>query len=70
MSVQVDWARIPINIKSTNKSKLVELLNYLKEKGLKKHSIIMPNRESGGYLFFIYDNINKKDLDKWITEGE
>lgn len=68
MPIQVDWTRIPISVESNDKSELNDLLNYLKKKGLRKHSIIMPNRESEGHLFFIYDNINKQDIDAWKEE--
>jgi len=70
MSIDVDWGRIPISIRSENNTELTQFLNYLKKKGLKKHSIIMPDREHGGFIFFNYEKMEKNILEKWIKEGE
>ena len=70
MSIDVDWGRNPISIKSSNKEDLVNLLAFLKEKGLKKHSIIMSDRVSGGFLFFVYGKLDKNVINKWKLEGE
>jgi hypothetical protein len=70
MPIDVDWGRIPISIRSEVNSELSQFLNYLKKDGLKKHSIIMPDREHGGYIFFIYEKIEENTLEKWNKEGE
>ena len=57
MAISVDWVRIPINVRSEKLEELKKLLEYLNKKGLKKHSIIMPDREEGGFIFFIYEKI-------------
>ena len=68
MPIDVDWGRIPISIRSEVNSELSQFLNYLKKKGLKKHSIIMPDREQGGFIFFIYEKIEENTLEKWNKE--
>jgi len=70
MPIQVDWGTVPISIKCTVKDDLINFLSYLNKKGLKKHSIIMPNRESGGFTFLIYENIRKDIVENYIKEGE
>ena len=70
MPIDVDWDRIPISIRSGSNTELSEFLNYLKKKGLKKHSIIMPDREHGGSIFFIYEKLEQNILEKWIKDGE
>ena len=70
MPIQVDWDRNPISIRCEDKSKLSILLIFLKEKGIKKHSIIMPDRENGGFLFFVYGKLEKSIIEKWNSEGE
>ncbi len=70
MPIDVDWGRIPISIRSKVNCELSQFLNYLKKNGLKKHSIIMPDREHSGFIFFIYENIEEDTLEKWNKEGE
>jgi len=70
MPIHVDWGRNPISIKSLNKDELNDLLVFLRENGLKKHSIIMPDRESGGFLFFVYGKLEESFIEKWKSEGE
>ncbi len=70
MPINVDWGRIPISIRSDNNSELVKFLKNLNKNGLKKHSIIMPDRENGGFIFFIYEHMEESILKKWIEKGE
>lgn len=54
MSINIDWLASPVVVKSDNKNELIDFLDFLSNRGIKKHSIIMEDRESGGFLFFIY----------------
>ena len=55
MPVRIDWDRHPVSIHSEDKSELEDLIEYLKTKhSIRKRSIIMDDRESGGFLFFVY----------------
>ncbi len=69
MTISVDWGRNPISIKSSNKENLTSLLAFLKKNGLKKHSIVMSDRESGGFLFFVYGKLEESMIEKWKLEG-
>ncbi len=65
MPVRIDWDRQPISVHSHDKLELQNLIEFLKIKHLvRKRSIIMDDRESGGYLFFIYQPCDPS----WIYE--
>ena len=70
MPIQVDWGTVPISIKCPIKDELIQFLSFLNNNGLKKHSIIMPDRESGGFTFLIYESIRKEIVENYIKEGE
>lgn len=55
MSLRVDWDRQPVSVHSTEASVLEALILYLRNShNVRKRSIVMPDRENGGFLFFIY----------------
>ena len=55
MSVRVDWNRHPVSVHSEDKEELERLVNFLKLKySIRKRSLVMEDREEGGYLFFLY----------------
>ena len=65
MPVRIDWDRQPVSIHSDDKSELESLIDFLKTKhSIRKRSIIMDDRESGGFLFFIYQPCDPR----WIAE--
>ncbi len=65
MPVRIDWNRQPVSIHSDNRQELDELIQYLKKKySIRKRSIIMQDRENGGFLFFIYQPCDPR----WIVE--
>ncbi len=65
MPVRIDWNRQPVSIHSDNRQELDELIQYLKNKhSIRKRSIIMQDRENGGFLFFIYQPCDPR----WIVE--
>ena len=70
MSIQIDWARNPISVKSQDLERLSIFLNFLKSNGVKKHSILMPDRETSGHIFFIYENIDQNIMEKWNKERD
>ena len=65
MSIQIDWARNPISVKSQVRSELDDFLNFLNELGIRKHSIIMPDRETKGHILFIYQKVDEEIIEKW-----
>lgn len=55
MSIRVDWDRQPVSVHSDNAAVLERLILFLRNQhNVKKRSLVMPDREEGGYLFFIY----------------
>ena len=65
MPVRVDWDRQPVSIHSDDKDELERLIEFLKVRfSIRKRSIVMPDRESGGFLFFVYQPCDPR----WITE--
>ena len=65
MPVRIDWDRHPVSIHSEDKSELEDLIEFLKTKhSIRKRSIIMEDRESGGFLFFVYQPCDPR----WIVE--
>ena len=65
MPVPIDWDRQPVSIHSDDMAELESLIVYLKTKhSIRKRSIIMKDRESGGFLFFIYQPCDPR----WIAE--
>ena len=65
MSIQIDWARDPISVKSQVKLDLEVFLNFLNELGIRKHSIIMSDRETKGHILFIYQKVDEEIIEKW-----
>jgi len=65
MPVRIDWDRQPVSVHGDDKEELQSLIDFLKVKhSIRKRSIIMTDRESGGYLFFIYQPCDPR----WIHE--
>ena len=65
MPVRIDWDRHPVSVHCEDKSELENLIEFLKTKySIRKRSIIMDDRESAGYLFFLYQPCDPR----WIAE--
>ena len=65
MPVRVDWDRQPVSIHSEDKFELEQLIVFLKNKhSIRKRSIVMADKESGGFLFFVYQPCDPR----WIIE--
>ena len=65
MAVRVDWDRQPVSIHSEDKFELEQLIVFLKNKhSIRKRSIVMADKESGGFLFFVYQPCDPR----WIVE--
>lgn len=65
MPVRVDWDRQPVSIHSEDKFELEQLIDFLKNKhSIRKRSIVMADKEAGGFLFFVYQPCDPR----WIVE--
>jgi hypothetical protein len=65
VSVRVDWNRNPVSVHSEDKEELELLVNFLKSKySIRKRSLVMEDREEGGFLFFLYQPCDPR----WVLE--
>ena len=66
MAVRVYWKRTPISVHHPNRRVLESLILYLRNvHGLLKRSIVMLDREEGGFLFFIYQPCDPRWILAW-----
>ncbi|MDG1539483.1 MAG: hypothetical protein P8Q40_06105 [Candidatus Poseidonia sp.] len=55
MPVRVKWDRMPVSVHSEDREELESLILHLKHQhNVRKRSLVMDDREEGGYLFFLY----------------
>lgn len=55
LPLRVDWERQPVSVHSEDAALLERLILFLRNQhNVRKRSIVMPDREEGGHLFFIY----------------
>jgi hypothetical protein len=65
--VRVNWDRTPVSVHHDSKDVLEALILHLKNiHGIRKRSLVMQDREEGGFLFFLYQPCNPR----WILEYE
>ncbi|MAY04576.1 MAG: hypothetical protein CMB25_03110 [Euryarchaeota archaeon] len=65
MPIRVDWNRTPVSVHSPTSEPLERLILYLRNTyNVRRRSLVMPDREQGGYLFFLYQACNPM----WIAE--
>ena len=65
--MRVNWDRNPVSVHHENKDVLEALILYLRNKfEIRKRSLVMEDREEGGFLFFLYEPCNPR----WILEYE
>ncbi|MDC3317465.1 hypothetical protein OAV29_04425, partial [Candidatus Poseidoniaceae archaeon] len=63
--IWVDWNRTPVSVHGNDTEQLELLILHLRNQhNVRRRSLVMPDRESGGFLFFIYQACNPL----WIAE--
>lgn len=71
MTVKVNWDRNPVSVHSENSEELNLCINFLRNKhGIRKHSVVMPDRVEGGYVFFLYAPCDPKWIIEFSRNGE
>jgi len=56
---------MPVSVHGDDREELESLINYLKHQhNLRKRSLVMEDREEGGYLFFLYQICDPR----WIVD--
>ena len=64
--IRIEWTSRPMSVHHEDEQVLTALLDHLREEGLKRHSIIMPDRANGsGFTFFIYEEIDAGWVRTW-----
>ena len=65
MPIWVDWNRTPVSVHDSEQKSLELLILYLRNTyNVRRRSLVMPDRERGGFVFFIYQACNHL----WIAE--
>ena len=63
--IWVDWNRTPVSVHAPDQESLERLILHLRNAhNVRRRSLVMPDREAGGFLFFIYQACNPL----WIAE--
>ena len=62
MPVWVDWDRQPVSVHGDDRGELEALISHLKSQhNLRKRSLVMDDRENGGFLFFFINHVTALD---------
>ena len=65
MTVWVDWDRQPVSVHGDVETELEALALHLRNHhNVRKRSLVMPDREHGGFLFFLYQSCDAR----WIAQ--
>ena len=69
VAIWVDWDRQPVCVHGDTEHELNELVAYLRQQhNLRKRSLVMPNREVGGYLFFLYQSCDPRWIASFVEQ--
>ena len=64
--VRVDWDRRPVSLHHDDLETLEKLIEYLSSQhGVKRHSIVMPDRTEGGFVAFLYQACDPNWIISW-----
>jgi len=64
LPIWVDWDRQPVSVHGDEQGQLEELILHLRQQyNLRKRSLVMPDREHGGFVFFLYQSCDPR----WIA---
>ena len=65
LPIWVDWDRQPVSVHGDEQAPLEDLTLYLRQQhNVRKRSLVMPDRENGGFVFFLYQSCDPR----WIAE--
>ena len=71
MSLWVDWERQPVSVHAADADILERLILHLRNQhNVRKRSIVMPDRENDGFLFFIYQVCDPRWIAAFLEHGE
>jgi len=64
------WAHEPPFVRHSSPGVLDEFFNWLREQGVTKRSIPIPDRETGKWILFIYQNVDRAALEAWVPSTQ
>jgi len=71
VSLWVDWDRQPVSVHAAETEILEQLILHLRNRhNVRKRSIVMPDRENDGYLFFIYQVCDPRWIASFLENRE
>ena len=71
VSIRVDWNRQPVSVHAEDADILRALIHHLRQQhNVKKRSIVMPDRESGGHLFFLYQACDPRWIASFVEQHQ
>lgn len=71
VTVWVDWDRQPVSVHGDEQEELEALVLYLKHQhNLRKRSLVMEDRENGGFLFFLYQSCDPRWIASYLRERQ
>ena len=71
MTVRVDWDRMPVSVHSESAEELEALILHLRHQhNIKKRSLVMSDRENGGFLFFLYVICDPRWIMEFVNQRE
>ena len=66
----VDWDRQPVSVHGDDRDELEFLIQHLKAKhNLRKRSLVMDDRENGGFVFFLYQSCDPRWILDYVNEA-
>lgn len=69
VAVWVDWDRQPVSVHGDDQAELEGLILYLRQQhNLRKRSLVMQDREHGGFLFFLYQSCDPRWIATFLNE--
>ena len=69
--IWVDWNRPPVSVHGPEQATLEQLILHLRNTyNVRRRSLVMPDRERGGYLFFIYQACNPLWIAQFLSQLE
>ncbi|MBT4059483.1 MAG: hypothetical protein HOE69_04160 [Euryarchaeota archaeon] len=60
------WTHEPPFVRHPSPEVLDEFFNWLREQGVAKRSIPIPDHETGQWILFIYQLVDRAALEAWI----
>ncbi len=64
------WSHEPPFVRHPSPEVLDEFFDWLREQGVAKRSIPIPDRETGQWILFIYQHVDRDALEAWVPSKQ